>query len=208
MTYKYINYIDYLCNTVINDLKTVHSFTEPSLSIRRIDHELTFRSDLTKRSIHEQARYFATRMASILDPNCRTGRFLTDRNVKSVIKRLENAYIYSMYKVVYYHLLYEESNVSSLNLFDVGYVFSGHHALFHLLSVRYTTVVEQVEYSVIRKSITGIGTEALKDITEDEQYKSFKDLSNRFLDPESEKVLEELFLNYSHVHLDLLFQPS
>jgi hypothetical protein len=197
MTYLF-NYKDYLSATIGDSIKTSISFSNPDVLLPVVDHEMSFRSDLTKDRINEQAGFFSTRFCKLIDPSLRS-TFLSDRNTRSVQARLSKAYIYSAYKVVFYHLLYEESAINSLFLTDPGYMFSGHLALLNLLGKNYTTCYNQVERVTLRKSLTGIGSDSCKSIINSETYKGFLQGNGSFFDSECERLLDEINRGYSSI---------
>jgi len=196
---SYIQYNDYLSNTVGDSIKTFKSFSNPEVSLTIVDHQMSFRSDLNKDRIHEQAGYFSQRFSALIDTNVRSGVYLTDRRLDNVHKRLSKAYVYSAYKMVYYHLLYEESGINSLTIADPGYMFSGHLALLNLLGKNFTTCFDQVERVTLRKELTGIGSDSCKSIISDNLYQSFIQPNGQFFDAECERLFIELRNGYSSV---------
>jgi len=167
---QYINYSDYLTNTVGDKLKTVSHFNYPLTTVHNIDHDMSFRSDLDIKRIKLQADYFSRRFCACLDPTIRTGRHLSSTNVDQVRNKLEKAYIYSIYKVVYYHLLYNTQRVSHMNMLDSGLMFSGHLALLEMLGIGTINCFDQIDGVALRKSLSGIGTESCKVIQKDPFY--------------------------------------
>lgn len=196
---SYLSYNDYLSNTVGDSIKTYKSFSNPEVSLTIVDHQMSFRSDLNKDRINEQAGYFSQRFSSLIDTSVRSGIFLSDRRLDNVHRRLSRAYTYSAYKMVYYHLLYEESGINSLTISDPGYMFSGHLALLNLLGKNFTTCFDQVERVTLRKELTGIGSDSCKSIVSDDVYKSFIQPNGQFFDPECERLFDEIHRGYSDV---------
>lgn len=195
--YDFIHYNDYLLDHLTDSHKAYYRFSDPSINNLVIAEEAHFRSDIDQSRIEEQAKYFGSKMASLLGrSNTPLGKQLSDMNLDRVEGKLRDAYIYSLYKVVHYYRIYEEKGVSSLNFLDAGLVFGGHLLLLSLLSKRFIKSEDNVQQATLYKHLSGIGAPALKSITTSKFYKEC-DKGNQFFNLMHERVLEELSSSFA-----------